>query len=183
MIESGAESDQPAMRSTPAILFTLLSLLPACGDPCEPDDGPRVPAPFTDTSVIVNACHAPASTTGSTSGDGASETSSPTAETSGSSDDSTGPGLTCSLDPGTPWGPCDANTPCVDGEPGLCFQQGGLAVCVPLCMGDGCPQAACDAGVLKCMFVGGLELCIPACGGVLECPDDGMTCTAAGCLW
>lgn len=179
------------MRPTFAFTLTLLSISTvACGDPCMPQP---IGDPSQINGIIAAECHEADDTdtpsTGIADSDGASETTSfPTAESSGG-ESSTGEQLgACTFSPGTPWGVCNVDTPCVDGngDPGFCYKQTtDLGTCIPLCSDESCPEAACSLDQIACKFDGGMLVCLPECGGVFECPLAVHVCdpVAGGCVF
>lgn len=113
----------------------------------------------------------------STTGDATDATTDPADGSSSGDASTTGPSSTSGIVPnGDPYGPCDQNAECSEGEICLPFDDMHSSCSTPCMADDECPSwdgwpADCFAGV-------GLGFCMLTCdlSGTNPCPEDDMEC-------
>jgi hypothetical protein len=149
----------------------------------------------SSTSAGTDAGSGGDTTAGSSTGasgtgpmDGTTGTSTGTAmpESSSSGEGETG----SSVEPGQAYGPCAPGGECMGGDV-VCFEDGGLNMCLPPCDGanPSCPPPPADnTSLVECVQVMGIH-CMLNCaeGGDRSCPS-GTDCVNIGggifrCLW
>lgn len=124
--------------------------------------------------------------TGSTEGTTGTSTGTAMPESSSSGEGETG----TSVEPGQPYGPCAPGGECMGGNV-VCFEDGGLTMCLPPCDGTSpsCPPPPADnTSLVECVEVLGVH-CMLNCdaGGDRSCPGESECINIGGgifrCLW